>query len=111
MRKLFSTDPTANSSCSFPVQVNGRLVLEGVLRVFWGVSCPIQLKPKDDTPPPKAWRRSYSMAIHNGLEDDLFLASPRQKFVAMEEVKGCMSPGLKIDSTVPERALLFNTFL
>lgn len=54
-------------------QVNGRIVLEGVLRVFWGVSRPIQLKPKDDTPPPKSWRRSYSMAINNGLEDELLL--------------------------------------
>ena len=64
------------------LQVNGRIVLEGVLRVFWGVSCPIQLKPKDDTPHSKSWRRSYSMAIYNGLNDDFLqvISFERQGF-------------------------------
>ena len=56
-------------------QLNGKTILEGQLRVHWGVKSPIKLKDKDDVPvtytrtpdTPKSWRRSYSMAIRNGL--------------------------------------------
>ena len=61
------------------LQVNGRLVLEGPLRVYWHVACQIQLKPKDDSAPstPKSVRRSYQMAIGNGLEEEILSVSQK----------------------------------
>ena len=52
-------------------EVNGRLVLEGSLKIHWSVKCAIHLKPKDDSAPPtpKAWRKSYKQAIDNGCDD------------------------------------------
>ena len=50
-------------------------MLEGPLRVNWGVQSAIQFKKKDDdnegqTPEtPKHWRKSYKLAINNGLND------------------------------------------
>jgi len=73
--------------CVVVLQVNGRLVLDGPLRVNWGVQSAIQFKKKDDdnegqTPEtPQHWRKSYKLAINNGLNDadpevcDQFLSS------------------------------------
>lgn len=51
--------------------MNGRLVLEGPLRVHWGVSKPIQLKEKDEVAPKdsREWRQSYCRALANGLDE------------------------------------------
>ncbi|ELU08705.1 hypothetical protein CAPTEDRAFT_212368 [Capitella teleta] len=59
-------------------EVNGRLVLEGPLRVHWGVSKPIQLKEKDEVAPKdsREWRQSYCRALANGL-DESFLQTLR----------------------------------
>lgn len=47
--------PKHNCSCTTKfnpvVKVNGRLVLEGVLRVFWGVAHSIRLREYDDQRP------------------------------------------------------------
>ena len=47
-------------------------MLEGPLRVNWGVQSAIQFKKKDDesrtTVTPKHWRKSYKLAINYGLE-------------------------------------------
>ena len=54
-------------------QERGEILVEGPLRIHWGVATPIQLKQKDDSLPSKPvrqqpnWRRSYAMAITNGL--------------------------------------------
>ena len=71
-------------------QVNERLVVEGVLRVSWGVLCPIQLQPKDEALP-KSWRRSYHIAMENGLEEDLrqlVRGNTRRKFYSLH-VREC----------------------
>jgi hypothetical protein len=52
-------------------QVNGRLVLEGPLRIHWEVQSSIKLAEKDESPVSKeTWRRSYTIAMANGLDDD-----------------------------------------
>lgn len=61
-------------------QVNGRLVLDGMLRIHWGVQTSIKLKEKDDVENGTAdtrdsYRRSYCMAMANGLDEDLLQVS------------------------------------
>ena len=77
--KLVVTKTLADQSmCG--CQVNGRLVLEGPLRVHWGVRKPIQLTEKDESPvphDPREWRQSYCRAMANGLDEDfLQVATP-----------------------------------
>ncbi|XP_064619736.1 ras association domain-containing protein 2-like isoform X2 [Lineus longissimus] len=53
-------------------EVNNRLILEGLLRLRWGVTKEIHLKPKDDIPAklsPRRSRKSYMLAIDNGLDE------------------------------------------
>jgi Ras association domain-containing protein 2/4 len=54
------------------LQVNGRLVLEGALRIHWGVLNMIHLKEDDDqrTVVTIRKRNSYRSAIVNGLDDE-----------------------------------------
>ncbi|KAG8223193.1 hypothetical protein J437_LFUL000359 [Ladona fulva] len=53
-------------------EVNGRLVLEGALRIHWGVLNMIHLKEDDDqrTVVTIRKRNSYRNAIFNGMDDD-----------------------------------------
>jgi len=56
-------------------EVNGRMVLEGVLRIYWGIHSVIQLKEDDDqrlpiaTSPSKHQRR----AVSNGIDFQVLL--------------------------------------
>lgn len=52
-------------------KVNGRLVLEGALRICWGVMHMIHLKEDDDqrTVVTIRKRNSYRSAIDNGYDD------------------------------------------
>jgi hypothetical protein len=55
-------------------EVNNRLILEGLLRVRWGVTKEIHLKRKDDIPTklsPRRCRKSYMLAMDNGLDEML----------------------------------------
>ena len=53
-------------------QVNGQLVLEGVLLIHWRVQSYIRLAEKDESRASREnWRHSYTMAMHNGLDEDL----------------------------------------
>lgn len=51
---------------------NEKLILEGVLRIYWGVNNLIHLKEDDDqrTHVQLRKRNSYRLAINNGLEDE-----------------------------------------
>ena len=55
-------------------EVDGRLVIFGLLRLHWRVNKQIQFKPRDDIPIVEtvgnAFRKSYVMAINNGLGTD-----------------------------------------
>lgn len=50
-------------------EVNGRLVLEGVLKLYWGIHSPIQLKEDDDQRLPcNTFTSKYQRRISNGGE-------------------------------------------
>ncbi|KAK2726268.1 ras association domain-containing protein 4-like [Artemia franciscana] len=52
-------------------EVNGRMVLEGVLKVYWGVQHTIYLKEQDDQRLPKAvQRKTYRRAVSAALDVD-----------------------------------------
>lgn len=63
-------------SYTFCWQVNGRLVLEGALRIYWGVSGMIHLKEDDDQRTVVTVRKRnsyrYSGIAINGLPQKVF---------------------------------------
>lgn len=84
---------------------NGKLILEGVLRIYWGVNNLIHLKEDDDQRTHVQVvrkRNSYRQAINNGLDDDSPPSSPEPPAEKQNGTVAVDSADNKVDSKTEE---------